>query len=135
MFFLLNVILDISGLYRRLWIYIGDYGAHTRGGKSPVFFHFFSGPIILGVGGVRTMFKKQFNVQWQDMLVLLFCECFQFVLGSKSQMKFSGKSFILSLKIWSNISFCVTVNVFFQSPIVPLCMNWGLSSRSPGMNS
>ncbi len=42
-------------LYRRLW------STHTRGGKSPVFFflHFFSGPIILGVGGVRTMFKKQ----------------------------------------------------------------------------
>ncbi len=46
-----------------------------------------------------------FNVQSQDMLVLFFCEGFQFVLGSKSQMKFSGKSFILSLKIWSNISF------------------------------
>lgn len=64
-----------------------------------------------------------FNVQPQDMLALLFYECFQFVLGSKSQMKFSGKSFILSLKIWSNISFCATVNVFFQSPTVPATAN------------
>lgn len=77
----------------------------------------------------KTMFYVQCKTCW------FFCDCFQFLLVSKSQMKFSGKSFTLSLKVWSNISFCATANVFFQSPTVPLRMNWGLRRWSPGTNS
>lgn len=36
-----------------------------------------------------------------------------------SQMKLMGRALIFSIRTWSNLSFCATVMVFFQSPIVP----------------